>query len=145
MSGSRLRLTDGGFGEAASAFTTSSVDASQFVTSFSFQLSNPNADGFTFTLQANDPGQLGAGGGGLGYQGIGNSICGILGVLSVCLWFCSIPLNLAALIMGFLSLKSPNRGMALAGTILGAIGLVITVGLTIVGVIIQMNNPNLGR
>jgi hypothetical protein len=74
VSGSRLRLTDGGFHEAASAFTTSSVNASAFVTSFNFQLSNPSADGFTFTLQANDPSQLGAGGGGLGYQGITNSV-----------------------------------------------------------------------
>ncbi len=74
VSGSRLRLTDGAGGEAASAFTTSSVDASQFATSFTFQLTNPGADGITFTLQANDPSQLGAGGGGLGFQGIPNSV-----------------------------------------------------------------------
>jgi hypothetical protein len=74
VSGSRLRLTDGGFNEAASAFTTSSVDASAFVTSFNFQLTNPNASGFTFTMQAHDPFQLGVGGGGLGYQGITNSV-----------------------------------------------------------------------
>jgi peroxidase len=74
VSGTRLRLTDGGNNEAASVFTTSSVDVSQFATSFNFQLTNPNADGFTFTLQAHDPSQLGAGGGGLGYQGITNSV-----------------------------------------------------------------------
>src|SRR5262249_13200591 len=74
VSGSRLRLTNGNTGQAASAFTTSSVDASAFATSFNFQLTNASADGFTFTLQANDPGQLGAAGGGLGYQGIGNSV-----------------------------------------------------------------------
>jgi hypothetical protein len=74
VSGSRLRLTNGGRGEAASAFTTSAVAVSQFATSFNFQLTNPNADGFTFTLQAHDPSQLGAGGGGLGYQGIPNSV-----------------------------------------------------------------------
>ncbi len=74
VAGSRLRLTDGGTGEASSVFTTSSVDASQFATTFTFQLTNANADGFTFTLQGRDSGQLGAGGGGLGYQGIGNSV-----------------------------------------------------------------------
>jgi hypothetical protein len=73
VSGSRLRLTNGGTGEAASAFTTRAVDVSQFATSFNFQLTNPGADGFTFTLQGVGPGALGGGGGGLGYQGIGNS------------------------------------------------------------------------
>src|SRR5262249_58468837 len=34
---------------------------------------NP-ADGLTFTLQANNPSALGGGGGGLGYQGLGNSV-----------------------------------------------------------------------
>jgi hypothetical protein len=74
VSGSRLRLTDGHTGEAASAFTTNSVDVSQFATSFNFQLTNANADGFTFTLQGQGPGALGAGGGGLGYQGLTNSV-----------------------------------------------------------------------
>jgi hypothetical protein len=74
VSGSRLRLTNGRTNEAASVFTTSAVDVAQFATSFNFQLSGPNADGFTFALQGNGPGQLGAAGGGLGYQGIANSI-----------------------------------------------------------------------
>ena len=72
--GSALELTNGGHGEAGSAFTAGAVNVSTFTTSFEFQLLNPNADGFTFTLQSNNPSQLGGGGGNLGYGGIPNSV-----------------------------------------------------------------------
>jgi hypothetical protein len=73
VSGSNLRLTDGGNFEAGSAFTTSQVSIAQFSTFFGFQLTNANADGFTFTIQRQAPTALGANGGGLGYQGIPTS------------------------------------------------------------------------
>ena len=37
-------------------------------------VTNPLADGFTFTIQGNNPNALGFGGGDLGYGGIGNSV-----------------------------------------------------------------------
>jgi hypothetical protein len=73
VSGSNLRLTDGGGNEAGSVFTTSPVSIAQFDTFFTFQLTNANADGFTFTIQRQAPTALGAAGGGLGYQGIPTS------------------------------------------------------------------------
>src|SRR5262249_53763628 len=73
VSGTRLRLTDGGGGESGSAFTTSQVSIAKFNTFFSFQLSNANADGFTFTIQRQAPTARGGGGGNLGYGGIPNS------------------------------------------------------------------------
>jgi Bacterial lectin/Chitobiase/beta-hexosaminidase C-terminal domain/Legume lectin domain len=73
-SGSRLRLTDGGTLEASSAFYTTAVNVQGFATDFSFQLTHPNADGITFTLQGNAPTALGSLGGGLGYAGIGESV-----------------------------------------------------------------------
>jgi hypothetical protein len=80
-----LRLTDGGGGEAGSAFTTSRVEVDNFTTTFTFQLhggSATPADGFAFVIQGASPLALGGGGGGLGYgsdrpggpQGIPNSI-----------------------------------------------------------------------
>jgi hypothetical protein len=63
----RLRLTDGGTGQARSAFFTARVDVRAFVNDFSFQLTNPNADGFTFTVQGVAPNAVGGSGGGLGY------------------------------------------------------------------------------
>ena len=73
--GTRLRLTDGGMNEARSAFFTAAVNVQQFSSNFQFQLTNPNADGFTFTIQRNGPGFVGAIGGGLGYGGMNNSVC----------------------------------------------------------------------
>jgi hypothetical protein len=67
ISGTRLRITDGGGTEARSAFYTTPVNIAQFTTDFSFQLTNPNADGFTFTIQGAGPTAVGPAGGGLGY------------------------------------------------------------------------------
>src|SRR5262249_39282051 len=66
----RLRITDGGTGQARTAFTTAPVNVSTFVNDFLFQLTSPNADGFTFTVQNKANTAIGASGGGLGY---GNS------------------------------------------------------------------------
>lgn len=73
VNGNRLELTDGGQYEARSAFFSSRVPTSSFVTDFTFQLLNPNADGFTFILTGGQPTVLGLDGGGLGYQGIADS------------------------------------------------------------------------
>ena len=81
---SRLQLTNGGQSEAGSAFFTTPVNISNFTTDFTFQLSNAQADGMTFTIQNSSagPAALGPAGGGLGYgpdapggtPGISNSI-----------------------------------------------------------------------
>src|SRR5262249_54432146 len=72
-----LRLNND-FSQAGSVFTTNKVSASQWNTTFWVRLhegTQPNpADGFTFTIQANSPTALGAGGGALGYQGIPRSV-----------------------------------------------------------------------
>jgi len=67
VSGTRLRLTDGGTAEARSAFVTSTANVQSFTNDFSFQLTAPHADGFTFTIQGSSVNALGPAGGGLGY------------------------------------------------------------------------------
>ena len=74
LNGTRLRLTDGKANEAASAFATAAINVQSFTTNFSFQLTNANADGFTFIIQGNKPAALGSPGGNLGYGGIGKSV-----------------------------------------------------------------------
>jgi methionine-rich copper-binding protein CopC len=77
LNGSNLELTDGGFSEAASAFSTNQLDVSRFSTSFNFQITpgtNPTADGLTFTIQGVGANALGGGGGALGYAGIPTSV-----------------------------------------------------------------------
>jgi LysM repeat protein len=76
VTGGVLQLTDGGTGEARSAWFTSKVPVSAFTTDFTFKILDGAADGFTFTIQ-NDPKciwALGYGGSGLGYQSIQNSV-----------------------------------------------------------------------
>ncbi len=70
----RLQLTNGGLFEAGSAFYVTPVNIQSFTTEFTFQQSNPVADGLTFTIQGNGPTALGDYGAGLGYVGIPNSV-----------------------------------------------------------------------
>ncbi len=74
LNGSSLELTDGGQYEARSAFFTKPVSVQQFTTSFNFQITNPNANGFTFTIQGGGPTALGGNRFNLGYGGIPNSV-----------------------------------------------------------------------
>ncbi len=82
LNGTRLRLTDGGIGETASAWYATPVNILGFTQEFSLQLTNPRADGMTFTIQNTSPTATGPGGSGLGYgayspggrAGINNSI-----------------------------------------------------------------------
>jgi hypothetical protein len=81
-----LELTDGGFGEAGSAFLNNRVGVQNFNTTFTFQITpgtNPIADGMAFVIQGVGPTALGPPGGGLGYgldhpdpnfRGIGRSV-----------------------------------------------------------------------
>jgi len=82
LSGTRLRLTDGGASEAGSGWFSTPVNVQTFTTDFMFQLTTPNADGMTFTIQNTGTTALGLSGGGLGYgpdtptgpAGIGKSV-----------------------------------------------------------------------
>ncbi len=69
--GSRLRLTDGKTYESASSFYPTPVNVQSFVNDFTFQLTNPSADGFTMLIQNDGLSAMGAFGGGLGF-GSGN-------------------------------------------------------------------------
>jgi len=70
----RLQLTNGGTFEAGSAFFATQVNIQEFTTNFTFQLSNPVGDGFTFTIQGDGPTALGGYGSGLGYATIPKSV-----------------------------------------------------------------------
>jgi len=63
----RLQLTSGLTNQAGSAFYNTPVNIQSFTTDFTMQLSNPVADGITFTIQNSGLTALGPSGGGLGY------------------------------------------------------------------------------
>jgi hypothetical protein len=71
---SRLQLTDGGLNEASSVFWSTPINIQAFTSKFSFQLSEAQANGFTFTIQNVGPTALGGDSAGLGYQNIGQSV-----------------------------------------------------------------------
>jgi hypothetical protein len=79
-----LRLARAAESQGGSAYTSTAVDVSRFSTNFTFRITNPGgatdssgqsgADGLAFVIQSVSSSALGAGGGGLGYLGIGPSI-----------------------------------------------------------------------
>ncbi len=73
---SRLQLTDGGFNEAGSLFWNTPINIQAFTTNWEFQLSEAQANGYTFTIQNAPAGAnaLGGDSAGLGYQGITKSV-----------------------------------------------------------------------
>lgn len=66
---------------------------------------------------------------------IASLVLGIVALVFFCLWYISIPCGILAVIFGILGIKTINKGMAIAGLITGAIGLVIST-LIIVGLFI---------
>jgi murein DD-endopeptidase MepM/ murein hydrolase activator NlpD len=83
ITGTRLQLTDGGSGEARSAFFDTPVNVQSFITDFTFQDTNAKADGSCFVIEASGPTALGLGGGDLGYAGS----TGPLSTNSLCISF----------------------------------------------------------
>jgi len=77
LNGTRLRLTNGGKTEAGSGFYTTPLNVQSFTTDFSFQLTNPNADGIAFVIQDVGTTALGPAGGSLGYGGTGGIVSSI--------------------------------------------------------------------
>ncbi len=71
--GSALRLTNGGSNQTRSAWFKTTRSIAQFALEFTFQLTNANADGFTFAMQRSGLTALGGTGGNLGYSGIATS------------------------------------------------------------------------
>jgi hypothetical protein len=75
LNGTRLQLTDASTTfEQASAYWTAPVNVQSFSTDFTFQLTNANADGFTFLLQTSGLTGMGTTGGGLGFAGLAPSV-----------------------------------------------------------------------
>jgi hypothetical protein len=62
----------------------------------------------------------------------------VLGILSLCasiLWFCGGPISIVGLVLGVMGLKSSLRGLAIAGIVLSAIGLLLVIVFGIIGLI----------
>jgi hypothetical protein len=74
LSGSAIQLTSATHQQAGAAWYATPVNVQSFTSSFTFQLTDAAADGFTFTIDGNSDSISGDTGGGLGYQGIPSSV-----------------------------------------------------------------------
>jgi hypothetical protein len=100
FNGSALQLTDSGTAEVGSAWYAVPVNVQSFTTNFTLQLSNPQANGMTFTIQnqppassdgsilyvSGGPNALGVNANGLGYSGStgsGGQVAGLLSSVAV--------------------------------------------------------------
>jgi len=62
----------------------------------------------------------------------------ILGILSLCgsvLWYYGGPISIVGIVLGFLGMKSSGKGMAIAGIILSAIGLLLLIVFVIISLV----------
>ena len=70
--------------------------------------------------------------------GIASMICGIIALITCCLWCTCIPLAVVSIVLGILQInKGTAKGMAIAGIVCSSIALVLLVFLTVFGTYLQ--------
>lgn len=62
-----------------------------------------------------------------GWAGVTALVLGLINLFAWCLPICGAPLSIAGIIIGFIGLKTPNRGVSIAGIVLNVIGLILSV------------------
>ncbi len=73
--------------------------------------------------------------------GIASMICGIIALITCCIWCVCIPLAIVSIVMGILQLcKGTAKGMAIAGIICSSIALILLLVVTFAGAVFQ-NSP----
>jgi hypothetical protein len=66
----------------------------------------------------------------------------ILGVSSLIVWCCpliGLPVAITGLVLGIVARNSPNRGMAITGIVLSAVGLLLSVANGVLGAILAIS------
>ena len=66
-------------------------------------------------------------------KAIASLVLGILSAVTFLIWFLSVPLGICAFIFGLLGRKG-SKGMAIAGIILGVVGVIASITITIIAV-----------
>lgn len=73
---------------------------------------------------------------------IASMVLGIISIVLFCIWYIPVPCAILAIIFGILGMKSSFKGMAIAGIITGALGILFTivifVGAFLLGVTIRI-------
>ena len=58
---------------------------------------------------------------------IASMVLGIISIVLFCIWYISVPCSILAIIFGILGMNSSFKGMAIAGIITGALGILFTI------------------
>lgn len=66
-------------------------------------------------------------------------VLGLVGLITWLVPICGFPMNLLGVIFGAMSLKSQQRGLAIAGLVMSIIGIVATITNSILGVALNLN------
>lgn len=70
--------------------------------------------------------------------GIASMVCGIIALITCCLWCTCIPLAVVSIVLGILQIqKGTAKGMAIAGIVCSAIALILFIALTVWGNYLQ--------
>ena len=70
--------------------------------------------------------------------GVASLVCGILALISCCIWCTCVPLGVLSIVFGVLQLqKGTAKGMAIAGIICSVVGILLLIVLTIYGNFLQ--------
>ena len=77
--------------------------------------------------------------------GIASMVCGILALVTCCIWCLSVPLGIVSIVLGILQIqKKTAKGMAIAGIVCSVIGILLTALISIYAGFIQrqyMDSP----
>ena len=66
--------------------------------------------------------------------GIASMVCGILALITCCMWCTCIPLAVVSIVLGILQIqKGTAKGMAIAGIVCSSIGLILFIALAVWG------------
>ncbi len=70
--------------------------------------------------------------------GIASMVCGILALITCCLWCTCVPLAVVSIVLGVLQIqKGTGKGMAIAGIVCSSVGLILFIALTVYGNYLQ--------
>ena len=70
--------------------------------------------------------------------GIASMVCGIIALITCCVWCTCAPLAVISIVFGILQIRKVNaKGMAIAGIVCSSIGLILLITLTVWGNYIQ--------
>ncbi len=103
------------------------------------QIAGPGINPYSSPANANAPTPAPPQDGG---KALAAFILGLIGLLAWCLPIVGLPLSITGLILGLIDINSSRRGMAIAGVVLSALCLLLSIANAAAGVYLALNKGN---